>query len=126
MFLILVNSHSKWLDAHIMPNITSPRTIEELRQIFSNHGLPRKIVTDNGPSFMSDEYKKFVEANRIKHITSALYHTSTNSLVERAIQTVKRELQCIQCSSTQENLSKVLFTYQITPHLLLVCHPQNF
>ena len=93
---------------------------------YGRYGLPKKIVTDNGPSFMSDEYKKFVEANRIKHITSALYHPSTNSLVETAVQTVKRELQCIQCSSTQENLSKVLFTYQITPHLLLVCHPQNF
>ena len=118
MFLILVNSHSKWLDAHIMLNITSPRTIEELRQIFSNHGLPRKIVTDNGPSFMSDEYKKFVEANRIKHITSALYHPSTNSLVKTAVQTVKRELQCIQCSSTQENCLRF---YSLT-RLHLICY----
>ena len=60
MFLILVDSHSKWLDTHNMHNITSSRTIEKLRQIFSIHGLPRKIVTDNGPSFMIDEFKRFV------------------------------------------------------------------
>ena len=78
MFLILVDSHSKWLDAHIMHNITSSRTIEKLRQIFSIHGLPRKIVTDNGPKFTSDEFKRFVEANRIKHVTSVPYHPSTN------------------------------------------------
>ena len=87
MFLILVDSHSKWLDAHIMYNITSSRTIEKLRQVFSIHGLPRKIVTDNGLSFASDEFKRFVEANGIKYITSAPYHPSTNGLAERAVQT---------------------------------------
>ena len=84
-FLILVDSHSKLLDAHIMPSITSSRTTEKLRQTFSIHGLPRKIVTDNGPSFTSNEFKNFIEANRIKHVTSALYHPSTNGLVVRAV-----------------------------------------
>ena len=65
MFHTQVNSHSKWLDAYIMPNITSSRTIEKLRQSFQNHGLPREIVTDNGQSFMSDEFKKNVEVNEI-------------------------------------------------------------
>ena len=85
MFLILVDSHTKWLDAHVMPNTTSSRTIEKLRQIFSIHGLPRKIAIDNGPSFKSDEFKRFIEANGIKHVTSAPYHSSTNGLVERAV-----------------------------------------
>ena len=124
MFLILVNSHSKWLNAHIMPNITSSRTVKKLRQIFSTHGLPRKIVTYNGPSFTSDEFKKFVKANGIKHITLALYHTSTNSLVERAVQTVKRGLQCIKIVP----LKKKSFYSPTGLHLipLPVCHPQNF
>ena len=99
-----------------MPNITSSRTLEKLRQIFSIHGLPRKIVMDNGPSFTSNEFKRFVKANGINHVTSAPYHTSTNGLVERAIQTVKRGLRGIQGSPIQEKLSKFLFTYLITPY----------
>ena len=71
MFLILVDSNSKWLDVHIMSNISS---IEKLRMIFATHGLPQKIVTDNGPSFTSDELQRFVEANGITHVTSSPYH----------------------------------------------------
>ena len=58
MFLTLIDFHSKWLDARIMLNITSPRAVEKLKQIFSIRGLSRKIVTNNGLSFMSDEFKK--------------------------------------------------------------------
>ena len=38
MFLIIV--HSKWLDAHIMLSITSTKTIQVLRSLFTTHGLP--------------------------------------------------------------------------------------
>ena len=117
MFLVLVEAHSKWLDVHIMSNISSSRTIEKLRMIFAPHGLPHIIVTDNEPSFTSDEFKRFVEENGIKHVTSAPYHPSKNGLAERAVQTVNRGLQYTQGSSMQEKLSKFLFNYQITPNI---------
>ena len=126
MFLILVDSHSKWLDAHIMPNITSSRTIENFRQIFSIHGLPVKLVTDNGPSIMSDEFKRFVKANGIKHATSAPYHPFTNGHVERAVQTVKRGLQCIQGSSIQENCLNFYSRTGLHLILLRVLYLLNF
>ena len=116
MYLVIVDAHSKWLDVHIMPNITSARTIEKLRIVFATHGLPRKVVTDNGPSFTSEEFQSFMSANGITHITTAPYHPSSNGLAERAVQTFKRGLKCTTGDSIQERLSKFLFTYRITPH----------
>ena len=116
MFLVLVDAHSKWLDVHIMNSITSAKTIERLRMIFATHGLPQKIVTDNGPSFTSEEFRKFVQSNGIKHVTSAPYHPATNGLAERAVQTMKQGLRQMQGGSVQEKLSKFLFKYRITPH----------
>ena len=55
-----MDAHSKWLDVRPMSSITSTKTIEQLRVIFSTHGLPRKVVTDNGPSFTSKEFKQFM------------------------------------------------------------------
>ena len=66
MFLVIIDAHSKWLDAHIMTSITSKKTITVLRSVFATHGLPQKVVTDNGPSFTSNEFRQFIAANRIQ------------------------------------------------------------
>ena len=95
MFIVIVDAHSKWLDAHIMSSITSAKTIETLRSVFAIHGCPCVIV---------------------KHVTSAPYHPSTNGQAERAMQTLKRGLKCTPGNSVQEKLSRFLFGYRITPH----------
>ena len=115
MFLVLVDAHSKWLDVQLMQSITS-ENISKLKDIFEIHGLPQKIVTDNGPSFTSSTFKAFMERNGIKHICSAPYHPSTNGLVERAVQTFKQSLRQIQGTSIKEKLNRFLFKYRITPH----------
>ena len=48
MFLILIDSHSKWMDVHTVPSATSHSTISVLRTIFASHGLPEILVSDNG------------------------------------------------------------------------------
>ena len=116
MYLITVDAHSKWLDVQVISFITTAKTIEKLRTLFSNHGLPNKIVTDNGPSFTSEEFKVFMKKNGIKHATSAPYHHSSNELVERAVQTVKKGLLQVEGFTIEEKLAKFLFKYHITPH----------
>ena len=83
--------------------------------IFATHELPRKLVTGNGPSFTSEEFRSFLSGNGITQITTAPYHPSSNGLAERAVQTVKQGLKCTPGGSLQERLSKFLLTYRITP-----------
>ena len=71
----------------------SSKTIEKLRITFANYGLPRKVVTDNGSSFTSEEFRTFMSENGIVHITSAPYHPSSNGLAERAVQTFKNGIK---------------------------------
>ena len=118
MILVLVDAHSKWLDVQIMDTITSEKTIARLPSIFATHGLPQQIVTDNAPTFTSQEFEKFTRQNGIKYTFSAPYHPSSNGLAERAVQTFKQALRQMQGErgSISEKLSKFLFKYQITPH----------
>ena len=53
MFLVLVDKHSKWMEVKLMNSISATKTVE---LIFATHGLPQKIVTDNGPTFISQEF----------------------------------------------------------------------
>ena len=53
MVLVVVDARSKWLEALTVAAATSQSTIEKLRFIFSTHGLPEVLVSDNGTPFTS-------------------------------------------------------------------------
>ena len=110
---MLVDVHSKWLDIHQMQSITSSKTIEKLRIVFATHGLPQKVVTDNGQLRL--RVRSSVHSG-ILHVTTSPYHPSSNGLAERVVQTFKQGLKRTPGSTIQERLSKFLFTYRITPH----------
>ena len=74
------------------------------------------IVTDNGSSFTSNEFRDFAQKNGIKHVTSAPYHPSSNGQAKRAVQTVKQGLKRTPGKTVQERLSKFLFKYRLTPN----------
>lgn len=114
-FLIVIDAHSKWIEAVCTQSTSSAVVIEELRTAFAKFGLPETIVTDNGPGFVSQEFEQCLKKNGVKHITSATYHPATNGLVERAVQIVKRGLKKVTSGSITTRPAKVLFTYRITP-----------
>ena len=115
MYLVLIDSHSKWLEVIPMPSITAERTINFLRDIFARFGLPEHIVTDNGPMFVSREFKDFLRKNGIKHSTSAPYHPATRGLAERAMQTFKAGIRKMRSGDLSTKLARFLFGYRITP-----------
>ena len=86
MFLVLVDAYSKWMEVMPVRSATAAGTTAKLRHV---HGLPERIVTDNGPQFTSQEFKEFLEKNGITHIPVAPYHPSSNGQDERAVQTFK-------------------------------------
>ena len=116
MFLVLVDAHSKWMDVIPVHAATSSATIEKLRVVFATHGLPERIVTDNGAVFTSDEFEDFLKTNGVMHTRTAPYHPASNGLAERAVQTFKQGIKRIQGGSLETRLSRFLFKYRITPH----------
>ncbi|XP_056118298.1 uncharacterized protein K02A2.6-like [Rhinichthys klamathensis goyatoka] len=115
MFLVMVDARTKWLEAHILKNITAGVTIDALRQVFSIHGLPDVVVTDNGPTFTGELFQEFVKRNGIRHIRTAPFHPASNGLAERAVQTLKTGLKKMSGENVETNLSRFLFQYRITP-----------
>ena len=115
MFLILIDSHSKWIDVHITSTSTTAVTIEKLQLTFSSLGLPEILVTDNGSSFTSSEFTDFVKANGIQHIKTVSYHPASNGLAERAVQTFKTCMKKLAGGSLQDRVNSFLFKYRTTP-----------
>ena len=121
MFLVAVDAYSKWPKVVEMSTgpagVSTARTIEELRRIFSIHGLPQQIVSDNGPQFISDQFAQFLKQNGIKHLKSSPYHPSSNGLTERFIHTLKKALKTSKDGGIlQKSLASFLLSYRTSPH----------
>ena len=74
MFLVVVDAFSKWPEVVVMKDSDALHTIEALREIFSRWGIPRQLVTDNGPQFVSNMFQRFMKRNGIKRM-SLVPHT---------------------------------------------------
>ena len=90
--------------------------------LFARHGLPDKLVSDNGPQFTSDEFKEFMLNCGILHIKTAPYHPQTNGEAERFVQTFKNFVKRadhdknLNQRQIDEAILKFLMTYRCTPH----------
>ena len=116
MFLVLVDAESKWIDVIPMTTTTAKATITKLLAVFSVHGLPERVMTDNGPQFTSLEFKEFLQRNGVVHIQVAPYHPSSNGLAERAVQTFKQAMRRDSSGTMEERLYRFLAMYRLTPH----------
>ena len=74
MFLLIINAHSKWMDIHCVNSATSSVTIHKMRSIFSSHGLPEIVVSNNGSNFVSRNLshfcKKMASSTLPQHLTT--------------------------------------------------------
>ena len=75
MFLVIVDAHSKWFEV-LLPvnNATTATTFKQLQNVFTTHGLPNTIVSDNGSAFTSNEFSKFTKQNGTEHIKTSPYY----------------------------------------------------
>jgi len=118
MLLIVIDAHSKWLEVCVMGSTTAPKTIVTLCDMFARYGLPRQVVSDNGPQFSAIEFENFLSTNGIKHIPISPYHPSSSGAAERAVQMVKRALRAAHHTGKplEQSLSTFLLRYRTTPH----------
>ena len=120
-FLVVIDSHSKWIEVKHMSSTTTERTIDEFRLIHATHGLPEEVVSDNGPQFTSTEFAEFMRENGIKHTLVPPYHPQSNGAAERSVRVVKDALvkQVLEGKkgiSMKHRLANFLFRYRTTPH----------
>ena len=67
-YLIIVDAHSRWPEViGPMKTTTAEATANAMHNIFAKYGLPKQIVSDNGPPFQFAEYKELLHVRAKCH-----------------------------------------------------------
>ncbi len=108
-YLLTVDYFSRYPEVTRLTSTTSAEVIKALKLVFSRHGIPETVRSDNGPQYSSEEFARFKSSYEFDHITSSPRYPQSNGLVERTVLTVKRLLS----RSNDPNLA--LLSYRVTP-----------
>ena len=108
-YLIVSDYFSRYPVVVLLKTTTSQSIITAMKSIFSRHGIPEVVISDNGPQYSSQEFADFATAYSFSHITSSPHYPQSNGHTERAVKTVKGLLK----DSEDPYLS--LLSYRSTP-----------
>lgn len=110
--------HSKWPEAYFCSSVSTSAVKEFLTGVFSREGYPEEIVTDNGPQFISREFKEFLHDRAIRLSHSSVYYPQANGQVERFNRTLKNYVQVclLERQPLCQAVTEYLGVYRCTPH----------
>ena len=116
--LVVVDYYSRFVEFAIMKSTTSEKVIFELERIFSVHGLPHSMKTDNGPQFISEKFESFLSENQIEHRNSPPLWPQANGEVERQNRSILKSLKIANAEkkNLKRELCNYLLAYHSTPH----------
>ena len=111
--LIIVDYYSRYPEVAELRDTKARTVIAKTKSIFSRHGIPDNVISDNGPQYSSDEYRQFSQDYDFQHTTISPRYPQSGGLHEKTVQTVKRILE--KCAATQKDPYLALLDYRNTP-----------
>ena len=116
--LVAIDYMTKWAEAKAMRTINQKDCIRFMDNILMRFGMPRVLVSDNGPQFVGSDFENYLKDRGIKHKKSSVAYPQGNGQVEvtnrillRGIEKRLRESK----SKWPEELPNVLWAYRTSP-----------
>uniref|UniRef100_A0A8C9ZTG8 Gypsy retrotransposon integrase-like protein 1 n=1 Tax=Sander lucioperca TaxID=283035 RepID=A0A8C9ZTG8_SANLU len=119
--LTIVDRFSKMVHFVPLPKLPSAKELAEvmLSNVFKLHGLPRDVVSDRGPQFISRFWRAFCNLLGATVSLSSGYHPQSNGQSERLNQELEVGLRCLS-SRNPASWSKQLIWVEYS-HNTLPC-----
>ncbi len=115
---VVVDYYSRFFEIEITKVTTTDRIVSALSKIFLTHGLPLSIQTDNGPQFISEQFREYLEENGISHRKTTPLWPQANGEVERQNRSILKRIKIAQAERRdwKKELNNYLVMYRSTPH----------
>ena len=90
MFLLIVDVTSRFPVVRILSNESTRSVLNVLKGVYCDFRLPKRVLTDNGSCFRSQEFSEFHAKFGISVEKSSAYNHQSIGSVERMVQMIKQ------------------------------------
>ena len=118
--IVCVDYFSFFIWQRPLPDMQSDTVILGLKMIFSENGSPEILTTDNGRSFISEDFKQFTMEWSFVHKTSSPRYPKGNAHAEKAVGIIKEIY-----TKCRDNFLLGLLVHRTTPLLYMKSKLKN-
>ena len=113
-FLVIADYYSNMSFKRKIPRgqCNAAKVISILKEVFSEHGVLKTLISYNGPQYSSALFAEFANEWKFTHLTSSPHHPESNGFAESMVKIVKQTLQRAKYSGSDPHLA--LLSYRAT------------
>lgn len=116
--LVCTDYVTKWVEARVMTHARDNKVAEFFyEEIFTKYGIPREIVSNQGPQFTSTSIAALVNEYNIRHKKSTPYHPQAKGQVEvtnRDLEAILTKIVALYKKDWSNRLPKAIWAYRTT------------
>ena len=108
---VIIDYYSRYPEVAQLSSLTSESIIHFCKSVFSRHGVPEEVMSDNGPQFSplkTSLFRRFAQDYGFRSVTSSPHYPQSNGMAEAGVKIVKQLLK------KNSNWFKALLEYRAT------------
>ena len=122
--MVIIDHFSKWVELFPMKNQEAITVAKCIMEVIYKHGVPLKILTDQGVNFQSKLMGELYALLDIHPLRTTTYHPECDGQTERFNRTLESMISCF-IDENQKNwdqlLSGLAFAYRSSVHSTIGC-----
>lgn len=128
-YLTIVDAFSKYGQAYRLKDATAVSVIQAFMIYFTHHGVPQRLVSDQGPEFANQLFAEFTKFHRIDHHKVLAHSPNDNGMVERFHSTILEHLRILKLERKTEPAANLMpyaiLGYNSSIHSFTKCRPME-
>ena len=105
-YLCIIEYHSKCPVIKRLEGLSAHSLITTTTVIFTEYGIPQKLMSDAGTNFVSDKFQQFCKSINVEPAISSVYYHQSNGQVEECIKVIKHMFK--KCANSGGNINMAL------------------
>ena len=107
-FILVIDAYSKAPFVRHVANTGAYASIKAMKSIFSENGIPAKVISDNGKHFIAAGFKQFAAEWGFELVLSSPEYPQGHALIERHVQTMKKCMKKCEVSGFDFDLALLI------------------